>query len=57
MTSNKGFVPTLVIVLYNSQFLACFYKILTEVWCYLNIICLFFQNTEISDNRYFTSSK
>ena len=44
-------------VLYNFvQFLACSYKIVTNVLCYLNLICPFFQNIKISDNRYFTSS-
>ena len=51
---SKGFVPTSMRVFYNSvQFLACFYKI----WCYLNLIYLFFQNIEISYNRYFASSR
>ena len=28
-----------------------------DLKCYLNIIGLFFQNTQISDNRYFASSR
>ena len=53
MTSSKGFLSTSITVFYNSiQFLACLYKTVTYVWCYLNLICLLFQNIEISDNSY-----
>ena len=42
--SNKGFVPTSITVFYNFvKFLACFYKTVTYVWRYLNLICLFFK--------------
>ena len=55
MASKKGFVqPPMAAVSYNFvNFLTCSYKIVTEFCCYLNLICLFFQNTGISYNRSF----
>ena len=45
MLNLKGFVLTSMTVAYSFvQFLACFYKVVTQVWCYLKIACLFFEN-------------
>ena len=54
-TSNKGFVTTSTTVSYN--FVQFSTKSQHKSSVKLNLICLVFQRIEISDNRYFASSR